>query len=469
MVGDVETHTVVRGQARAADRARRSMPSWRTRALLACALTLVAVGFAGCGSALEDDPAAHVMATLEPLPINVPASCSSAALETLSSVLQRVYHEGVLSERTASAQYLIDSSAALRAAVESDSKQATRVAVAALLATGHITNVTITRGARTLASAGGPALAPLRGTIKGTGGEPIGSYVASVWADEGFLTESDGITQGLVALRVDGQSVGGSPSLPSGLGSEGKFTLAGVAYRYTSFEATAYPSGSVRIYLLVPARTIAPLCGSTRQDTMVKTLKRVAKLIYTGESGLSAQKEVRRVQRNKPLLEAVAHRDPEATRLAIDALLNQHIVRMRITVGGQLLADVGGPYVLAPVTAPLRLHGHTIGSLVLSIQDDEGYLRLARRLAGLAVLMYMQPEVAGEAPVLVKNSLGSSPGPPLESVPAGGTFDYEGRSYRVFTVHASAFPSGSLTIRVLVPIPYTFFASEKTSSETGSG
>ncbi len=158
---------------------------------------------------------------------------------------------------------------------------------------------------------------------------------------------------------------------------------------------------------------------------------------------------MQRVQRDTALLEAVARREPAATELAIKALLNEHIVRMRVSAGGQLLSDVGGPYVLAPVSAPLRLHGRTIGSVVLSIQDDEGYLRLTRRLAGLDVLMYMSP-----ANQLVKDNLGPAPGPALETVPAAGAFDYEGRPFRVFTVHAEAFPSGPLTIRVLVPLPY---------------
>ena len=108
---------------------------------------------------------------------------------------------------------------------------------------------------------------------------------------------------------------------------------------------------------------------------------------------------------------------------------------------------------LGPISAPLRLHGHTIGSFVLSIQDDEGYLRLARRLAGLDVLMYMNPDHQ-PAPELVKNSLGPAPGPALATVPASGSYRYDGRRFRVFTVDAEAFPSGPLTIRVLVPLPY---------------
>jgi hypothetical protein len=89
--------------------------------------------------------------------------------------------------------------------------------------------------------------------------------------------------------------------------------------------------------------------------------------------------------------------------------------------------------------------GHEIGSFVLSIQDDEGYLRLTKRLAGLHVLMYMGPEK-----LLVKNSLGPLPG----LVPASGAYQYHGHSFQVFTVHAEEFPSGPLVIRVLVPIPY---------------
>jgi hypothetical protein len=153
------------------------------------------------------------------------------------------------------------------------------------------------------------------------------------------------------------------------------------------------------------------------------------------------------VQGYQPLLQAVARRDPAATRVAVEALLNQHIVRLRVTAPGGLLVDDGGPFVLAPVSAPLKLGGKTIGRIVMSIQDDEGYLRLTRRLAGLNVLMYM----GANHTRLVKNSLGPNPG----TVPASGAYSYRGRNFRVITVNATAFPSGPLLIRVLVPVPYT--------------
>ncbi len=161
--------------------------------------------------------------------------------------------------------------------------------------------------------------------------------------------------------------------------------------------------------------------------------------------GPPARRQVARVERNAALLAAVAQRQPAATEAAIKALLNHHIVRLRVYGrSGELLGDVGGPYVLAPVHGTLRSGGRTIGTFVLSVQDDEGYEKLAKRLEGLDVLVYMNGQI-------VKNSLG-----PVSwaDVPANGSYAYRGKRFRVFTVHAQAFPSGALLIRVLVPEPY---------------
>ncbi len=440
-----------------AGRWRRARARARVLVLLSTSLA-VGAPLAGCGAAEETVPKANAVAAVVPDPPSAPKACSKAVLETLAQVVQRIYREGVASERTASAAYLITHSAPLTAAVESGNKAAARAAAKALLATGHMTNLSITRAGKAFISVGGAALAPLHGTLASASGTPLATYVASVWADEGFLVESGGITQGLIALRENGRSIAGSTPLAGALANEGTLMREHVTYGYTSLPAEAYPAGALRIYVLEPISDITPVCARSRQQTAVNTLRRVAELIYTGESGNSALKQVRRVQRNAALLTAVEHRDSQATKSAVDALLNHHIVRLRVSSHGQLLSDVGGPYVLAPVNATLSLAGHAIGSFVLSIQDDEGYLRLTRRLAGLHVLMYMgatnTATGAPAQPTLVKDSLGPMPGPPLSAVPTHGSFRYGGRSFTVFTVHAEAFPSGTLTIRVLAANPY---------------
>jgi hypothetical protein len=423
--------------------ARLPMSSPATRVL---AVLAVLITFSGCGQGGAGKGSSAPTAAVAGAP-SAHRTCPETVLDVLVRVARRIYHQGLASERTRSAAHLIAASAALREGVERGDAAATRVAALGLVAGGHMTNLRVMDPTgRMLADVGGAAVTPLHGTLQGTGGRPIGSYITSVWSDEGLIAETNGVTGGRLALRVNGHSVGGSLALAAGsLPKEGTLTHGGQRYRYASFGGKAYPAGGMRIYLLKPLGAMAALCGSTSEDTVVHTLSRIAGLIYAGEGGRRTLAQVRRVQGDQRLLRAVAAGDRPAAKAAIEALLTEHIVRLRVNTASGLLVDVGGPFVLAPVTAPLRLAGHTIGSFVLSIQDDEGYLRLTKRLVGLRVLMYMG------GTHLVKNSLGPSPG----TVPASGTYEYRGRRFRVFTVNARAFPSGPLTIRVLVPIPYS--------------
>jgi hypothetical protein len=142
------------------------IPSTGGRAWIGRATTLVLLiaALSGCGSTLKSSQANAGIAAITPVS-EKSASCPATVVDTLATVLKRVYHEGVFSERTASAQYMITHSAALREAVETGNKVAAEAAAAALLATGHMTNLQIMRAGQTFISAGGSALAPLRGTL----------------------------------------------------------------------------------------------------------------------------------------------------------------------------------------------------------------------------------------------------------------------------------------------------------------
>ncbi len=416
-------------------------------ALAALATLTVALALTGCGTSLPhagEEASADVDAA-------TPGSCGASVLGALGHVATRVYSEGIDSERTASAAHMIEGSAALRSAVEAGDAGSARAAAEALIATGHLTNLRVVRGGKVLVELGGPALAPLHGTLLGADKHPIADYVTSVWAASGVIAETNGIAEATTVIRSartasDTRTVAGSFPLPaSQLPTQGTLTKDGVAYQFSSYAAKAYPDGApLRVYLLRTIGSVQSLCGTSDEDTVVNTVSRIAHLIYDGEVGRRTGKQINRVQENRALLRAVARRDPKATRGAIEALLHQHIVRLRVSAGARLLADVGGPYVLAPVTAPLRQGGRTIGSFTLSIQDDEGYKRLANRLAGLDVLMYMGNK-------LVKSTVGYSPGP----VPASGPVTVNRRSYRAYTFRAEAFPSGPLRITVLIPLPYS--------------
>jgi hypothetical protein len=425
----------------------------KTPASAAWALVLVTAVtvIGGCGKGAGGGSSAHSSAVVAGAPAGH-TTCAQTVLDVLGRVARRIYRQGVSSERTRSAAHLIAASAGLREAVERGDAAGTQAAARALVAAGHMTNLRVIRAGKVLADVGGPAVTPLHGTLRGAAGQPLAGYLTSVWSDEGLLAETNGVTGSRVALRVGGHSVGGSLALPPGrLPAEGALSYRGQRYQYTSFGGTQYPAGHLRVYLLKPVSAMSSLCGATPEDTVVNTLSRIANLIYAGEGGRRTLPQVRRVQEDQPLLQAIAARNAPAAKAAIEALLTEHIVRLRVITDAGVLSDVGGPFVLAPVTAPVKLGNRTIGRLVLSIQDDEGYLRLTKRLVGLRVLMYMSPTHPGGALQLVKNSLGPSPG----SVPASGAYEYRGQRFRVFTLNARAFPSGPLTIRVLVPLPYS--------------
>lgn len=408
-------------------------------------LVLLVAGCGGKGSSSSGASSGTVqgaqVAKVEP-----PRSCPATVVRDLTRVVRRVYREGVVSERTLVARRAITTDPALAAAIASGSAPAAQSAAQALIASGSITNLILETRAGRLADAGGGAVAPLTGAVAARQGRPAAAYTTSVWSSSGFLAEARSVSEGLISLRAGGQSILGSTQLPAGpLHPSGHLVLGGVHYQYDSFAGEVFPAGPMRVYVLRSLASIEPLCGSTSEETTVNTLTRVANLIFDGESGGRAAIQVKRVQQDPALLAAVAAGNPAATEAAVKTLLNQHIVRLRVTdSSGKLLADVGGPYVFVPVSASLSSGGHTIGHIVLSIQDDEGYLRLTKRLAGLKVMMYMGSQ-------LVKNSVGSGAPEPPES----GSYEFAGHRYRVYTLHATAFPSGPLTIHVLIPIPYT--------------
>ena len=115
-------------------------------------------------------------------------------------------------------------------------------------------------------------------------------------------------------------------------------------------------------------------------------------------------------------------------------------MRVRVTIGDRLLIDDGGPFVLAPVHGTLRSGGRVVGHFEMAIQDDAGYLKLARLFTGAEVLMRSG----------ARQIMGTlDPGP--ASVPDRGAVAYRGRTYQAYSFSGVAFPEGPLRISLLLP------------------
>jgi hypothetical protein len=205
-------------------------------------------------------------------------------------------------------------------------------------------------------------------------------------------------------------------------------------------------------------------CGSKAPEVLAQTAGFVAQRIYRDElSGSEVQEDRLEVQENGALLGALASGDGAAVKEAVERLVysHTHIVRLRVSQGSTLLADVGGPYILAPVAGVLRAHGRTLGHYELSVQDDLGYVKLETRFVGAPLVLR-----AGSLQVPVEGQMTPAPA----QIPTHGSIHFRKVAYQAYSFDADAFPKGPLRVSLLVPLPAGIAdmgCAEVASAETG--
>lgn len=379
-----------------------------------------------------------------------PRGCAAAVAATIGQVGARIYGSASSGTVVGQAVQRVRRSSALAAAASSGDAGATERALRGLLA-GQIVRIQVLVHGRKLAGAGSaPAIAPVQGSIPGSDA----TFVLSTQAADSYLHVTRQVTGAEIAL-LSGSSAPGSSARVlaatlSGLQaqrvpSRGRLDFRGRRYEVSSLAGSAYPSGSLRIALLVPSNSIR--CPSAAAQIPVQTLGQVGERIYQEEADSPyVRATLRHIEADSSFRQAVAARDSKAIRAAIVGLFGAHIhvVRVRayaVEAGGaqRLLYDLGGPYVLAPVHGSVHSAGKLVGRFSFAIQDDAGYLRLARLFTGAEVLMRVGS----------KQVMGSlDPGP--RSVPDRGTVEYRGKSYEAYSFSGVAFPSGPLRISLLI-------------------
>jgi hypothetical protein len=199
-----------------------------------------------------------------------------------------------------------------------------------------------------------------------------------------------------------------------------------------------------------PPATVTSACGAATASAYDSTPLAAVLRIAAGErDGNAVHRAVHTIETNAALLSAVSARDPVATRTAVLALVfnHMHIVRLRVSAAGRLLADVGGPHVLAPVQGKLRSGGHVIATFTMSLQDDLGYELLISRLVG-------QHSVMSYRGKLVLRDIAAQPA----ALPSSGTTLVGGVRYLVHSFYVGHFPSGRLRVWLLVRAPASSLA-----------
>jgi len=325
-----------------------------------CAL---AGAVAGCGAA------APSLAT-HAAPLTAGA-CRRADADELLAIGRRIYAQAASGPNVASVRRRLARSGALARAVAAEDPRAT-AAILRRLSKHQITRIVVWGpDGRPLARLGRtPALAPATGTIHLDFGLPVGRYAVAVAGDAPIAGEI--------------RSVTGAPTqiVPAG---------AAPAAGARSFAATAFPDGPLQIAMTLPP-SLTTTCAATPSQTRLAVVRQVAlRLLAAERGGRQPRRVLRHVARDRGFVAAVAARDPALLRAAIIRFFRTrslHVVRIRATTpGGGLIGDVGGPYVIAPLTGRvLSAFGHRLlGRVTLSIQDDTGYMKLMHRFTGAVV------------------------------------------------------------------------------------
>jgi hypothetical protein len=193
-------------------------------------------------------------------------------------------------------------------------------------------------------------------------------------------------------------------------------------------------------------------CGTASAGTIAGVDASVAQGIYAAElRSHEVSADIAHVTGSQALLRALASNNEAAVGAAVHAIVytpRWHIVRLRVERAGRVLADVGGPDIIAPMSGALRWKGRTVGTYVMSVQDDVGYVKLVSRFIGVPIDLYRNGSF-----------LMGTLQPPPATVSTGASVSAGGKVYQARVLSARAFPTGTLRVALLVPRPTSTLAS----------
>ena len=186
-------------------------------------------------------------------------------------------------------------------------------------------------------------------------------------------------------------------------------------------------------------------CGTASASTVGAVDATVTADIYRNElAGTEVTADLAHITGAADLVRAVAADNRAATLKAVSRIVfhpHWHIVRLRaLDAKGRLLADVGGPYVVAPVTGVLRSGGHAVGNFVMSVQDDAGVTKLESRFVGDPIGIYAHGALVAGLGAAVPSTL-----------PSGSTVRLAGVPFRSLAQGFTAFPGGIVSGVIFVP------------------
>jgi hypothetical protein len=268
--------------------------------------------------------------------------------------------------------------------------------------------------------------------------------------------------QGQVAELAGGPEPRRAPRAGTVLGPAAIFVVALAACGSTpSARTSAQPPTSSANPRSVHASTqsLSPSSATTPSKALQARPRRsridrivdVAKSSYHSETkGRALLQQLGRIARDGVLLNALRRGDVAGAQAEADAQLTSpanhfaHVTRISVVRGSRVLVNAtvnsDGVFVVAPGSRVLRSRGRPLGTLLVSIQDVTGYVKVVHDLTGADV-------VARGASGHVRTSRGA---PSFGRLPRSGPVTLAGRRYDVRSFRELGWGNEPLTVWILL-------------------
>jgi hypothetical protein len=176
----------------------------------------------------------------------------------------------------------------------------------------------------------------------------------------------------------------------------------------------------------------------------------IARHVYGNEvNGGRVHHDLQLIASDPALLEDLARGDLTGARAeAMNKMLSnrlEHITRVSVVNGGRVLLNAvwneNGVFVVAPLKQSISFHGWGLGTLLVSVQDVVGYVKLVHKFTGAEV-------VVRGASGQVRSSL---PAAAHAALPTSGHVQLDGRYYEVGSFGVKGWGGETLTVWLLRP------------------
>jgi len=195
-------------------------------------------------------------------PVPLASACGRTPAETATNAIgataMRIYRQEQSGAATRAVVRDFERSRSFQEAVASDNPIATRAAIVAFFETTlHVVRVRATLGETLVVDVGGPhVLAPIRGDVRNKRGRIVGHFLLSVQDDLGYVILTHRFAGVQVFLYEDPthpeEIVGSASPAPVNVPKRGEVLFDGVLYSAYSFNAEAFPKGTLHVSLLIP-------------------------------------------------------------------------------------------------------------------------------------------------------------------------------------------------------------------------